>query len=222
MNWFRIIAFAIIPLILSVCNFTLAADITPPPGYRQPTAMEAPAEATSGPMYPLVSPDPLAGEPLYIEKCAPCHGVTGLGDGPQSEQLPNPVIPIGADEIARQATPAYWYEIVTSGNIERFMPPFSSLTDRQRWDVVAYTYSLNSTPQRIAEGKALYQSNCVACHGEGGKGDGPSAAGLRMPDFTEQEFMAGKSAVDFFDTISAGVTGMPAFGDLSLKTDVGR
>jgi mono/diheme cytochrome c family protein len=38
----------------------------------------------------------------------------------------------------------------------------------------------------IAEGKEVYEENCVACHGAGGKGDGELAAKLvkRPPDLT--------------------------------------
>ena len=213
MKWLRIFLLTISALILSACSFTLAADVTPPPGYRQPTPMEAPVEATSGPMFPLVPPDAKNGEPIFAEKCAPCHGVEGLGDGPQAAQLPNPVIPIGTYEISSQVSPADWDEIVSKGNIERFMPPFTSLTDRQRWDVVAYTYSLSTSAERIATGEALFQENCASCHGSSGLGDGPSAAGMTLPNFTNQELMAGKSGAELFQTISAGSGEMPAFSE---------
>ena len=32
--------------------------------------------------------------------------------------------------------------------------------------------------ESIARGKKLFQTHCVVCHGPGGKGDGPAAAGL--------------------------------------------
>lgn len=32
--------------------------------------------------------------------------------------------------------------------------------------------------EAIAEGQALYQQNCVSCHGTTGKGDGPAASAL--------------------------------------------
>jgi mono/diheme cytochrome c family protein len=36
------------------------------------------------------------------------------------------------------------------------------------------------TAASIAHGRALYQQNCVACHGAGGRGDGPLAASLAV------------------------------------------
>ncbi|HSF82093.1 MAG TPA: c-type cytochrome [Anaerolineales bacterium] len=201
-------------LLLSACSFSLAEDITPPPGSEvRPPQQAQPAEV-SGPLYPLVPPNPQAGQPIYAEKCAPCHGTSGLGDGPQSGQLPNPAAPIGAPEFARQATPADWYTQVTQGNLEKFMPPFNSLSDRQRWDVVAYSFSLSAPPVVVEQGEELYQANCADCHGEQGKGDGPQAQSLEaaLPDLSSQAFMAEKSAETLFQAITQGVEpGMPAF-----------
>jgi mono/diheme cytochrome c family protein len=206
----------LLALVLSACSFSLAEDITPPPG-----AVQAPIQATqtpklNGPLYPLVPPNPQDGQSIYIEKCAPCHGATGMGDGPRAAQLPNPVPALGAPEVARQATPSRWYTMVTQGNLERFMPPFASLSDRQRWDVVAYALSLSASPALAEQGAALYQDNCAGCHGEKGMADGPQAAGLpvKPTDFTNQELMAQKSAVDFFQAMSAGAApAMPAFAN---------
>jgi len=201
-------------LVLSACSFSLAGDITPPPGYQPPPVAQATVASTAGPLYPLVAPDPAKGEAIYTEKCAPCHGANGLGNGPQAMDLPNPVIAIGTSEVARQATPAKWFKVVTQGNLQRFMPPFQSLTDRQRWDVVAYSFSLSAPRQNVLQGSQIFQAECADCHGERGQGDGPKASDFSVPDFTDQEFMAGKSAVDIYQSISAGAPpNMPAFSE---------
>ncbi len=162
-------------LLFSGCNFSLAADVTPPPGFQQQQVSAVPAVTTSGPIYPLVPPDASAGKSIYLEKCAPCHGTTGLGDGPRASDLPNPVTPIGSLDVAQNAVPSQWFKITTQGNLERFMPPFSSLTDRERWDVVAYMFSLSSIPIPLAQTKAVFLTNCAGCHGEDGQGKGPDA-----------------------------------------------
>jgi mono/diheme cytochrome c family protein len=211
----RYLAFLVLLLLLSACSFSLAEDITPPPGSNLPAEMptQSPPE---GPLYPQVPPSPVDGAPIYVEKCAPCHGETGLGDGPQASQLPNPPSALGDVNESRQAIPADWYLAVTQGNLEQFMPPFNSLSDSQRWDVVAYALSLSVSPQTLAEGKALYQENCVACHGDTGAGDGSEADSLEVqpPDLTDQERLASLSDTDLFQAISAGVaTVMPAYED---------
>jgi mono/diheme cytochrome c family protein len=204
-------------MFLSACNFSLAADVTPPPGYKPPTAVEDPAEATTGPLYPLVPPDPARGEVIYLEKCAPCHGETGLGDGPQAADLPNPAPAIGTVEVARLSAPAAWFKLVTQGNIERFMPPFRSLSDGERWDVVAYAQSLSLSADQLALGEQLYQDNCAECHGAGGQGDGPGAVAYAepLPDFSDLELMAARSNAALYQAISDGIPsrGMPAFAD---------
>ncbi len=202
-------------LILSACSFSLAEDITPPPGAE--VQVEAPTQPPlRGPLYPLVPPDPSAGNLIYAEKCAPCHGNTGLGDGSMAGQLPVPAPALGTDQVARGSSPAEWYTIVTQGNLEQRMPPFNSLTDRQRWDVVAYLYWLSITTEKIGEGQSLYQVHCASCHGDQGGGDGSEAAGLSVQPvkFTDQEFMADISNEQLFQAISAGKTpDMPAYED---------
>src|SRR4030067_2245808 len=92
-------------LLLSACSFSLAEDITPPPGAEIPAEMPS-QPPPSGPLYPLISPNPAEGALIYTDKCAPCHGPSGLGDGPQASQLPNPPAALAALEVAPQPTPA--------------------------------------------------------------------------------------------------------------------
>jgi len=208
--------FAMFAVLLSACSISLADDITPPPGSEVRPAQQAQPAAVSGPLYPLVPPNPQAGRAIYTEKCAPCHGARGLGDGPQAAQLPNPPSPLGALDFSRQDTPARWYTQVTQGNLERFMPPFNSLSDRERWDVVAYAFSLSVSEEAVEQGEALYQANCAGCHGDQGKGDSPEAArlGTALPDLSAQAFMAEKSGQDLFQAITQGVEpDMPAFAE---------
>jgi mono/diheme cytochrome c family protein len=210
----RLLFALILSFFLAGCGFSLAADITPPPGSELPASNPTQTEPAADPLYPLLPPSPAAGREIYDEKCAPCHGPQGMGDGDRAPSLPNPVTAIGSANIARLAAPAKWFKVISEGNLERFMPPFPSLSERQRWDVIAYTYSLNATADSIAQGKDLYQKECARCHGVEGKGDGPDAANLNATprDFTDQEFMAGKSTSDFYQAITDGVSpSMPGF-----------
>lgn len=201
-------------LLLTACGISLASDITPPPTYKSPTPPKSATAAVSQAALPLLPPDPVQGAAAYMEKCLPCHGTTGRGDGPQAAKLGLPVPAIGTLELARKAKPADWYNLVTVGRMEKGMPPFRSLNDRQRWDVVAYTYTLSTTPAALAQGKALYVEKCAECHGAGGKGDGAKAAAakLKMPDWTEPGRLAQRSATDLLNVTKNGTAaGMPAF-----------
>lgn len=63
------------------------------------------------------------------------------------------------------------------------------------------------------QGKTVFSSNCVACHGSSGKGDGPNAEGLsRKPaNFTDANLMRKRKPSDLFITITNGNDPMPSF-----------
>lgn len=69
------------------------------------------------------------------------------------------------------------------------------------------------TDQTIASGRATYRERCLACHGERGRGDGPSAAALdpRPADLLLHAPQHPDGELFFF--ISRGVPGsaMPAW-----------
>ena len=214
----RILILALIlffTLSLSAC-FSMAEDVTPPPGYQPAMPQQATAEPDRA-VYPMLPPDAARGEPIYIEKCAPCHGDSGLGDGPDADALPNPVTALGSLAVVRESTPANWYNVVANGRMEKFMPPFSSLSVSDRWDVLAYVYTLSMRDDDLAQGKLLYEENCLLCHGERGRGDGPEAGSLEDSpiDFTDQAFMGMRSAGDLFQAITAGVGSRPGYAALS-------
>ena len=66
----------------------------------------------------------------------------------------------------------------------------------------------------VARGKALFARGCASCHGDGGRGDGPAAAGLDPPpaNLTDTQ-LASSSPLDFYRRITLGVAGtaMPGF-----------
>lgn len=67
------------------------------------------------------------------------------------------------------------------------------------------------TTQTLAEGRALFETYCLVCHGESGKGDGPIADKIpHPPSFISDrvlQFPQGR----IFHVITMGTTKMPAY-----------
>lgn len=205
----RLFILGILALIgLAGCgSMSLAADVTPPPNLT-PVTPNTPAN-TGSMEYPLLPPDPALGQQIYAEKCLPCHGENGMGDGFQAGNLPAPPPAIGSSDLARAARPSDWFAIVTEGRIDKLMPGFGeSLSDRQRWDVVAYVFSLSVDPGDIALGEDLYAQKCASCHGEQGEGNGQD-----VPDWTQQERLAILSDNEIEAVLAQGKNAMPAFAN---------
>src|SRR5215216_4503280 len=187
----HIVLLILVTIIATACNFSLAEDVTPPPGYVPPTP------APTLVLVPPQTPNLENGKAIFAEKCAACHGTTGLGDGPQGIQLGVTVPAFGLFEIARPAVLADWFTTVTHGRMDRFMPPFTSLTDQQRWDVVAYAMSLHTTEDQVAKGKQIFETNCADCSTD---------------FFKDQKKMSALSEVDLARIVKQGSASVPAFG----------
>ena len=196
-------------LLLGACS--LAGDITPPPGLENVQVAPVP---TAAPLTaPRQAPDLAAGEILFSERCAPCHGDRGLGDGPQASALPNPPAALANVSVARAAVPDEWFTLVTIGRIDRFMPGFTSLSDEQRWSVVGYALSLGLDSGRLADGERVFAQSCSSCHGDDGRGTDSG------PDLTRPDFQARQSEQAIFDTVTQGAApDMPGFA-ASLTED---
>jgi len=111
-------------------------------------------------------------------------------------------------------------------------PAFQPLTGQDVWDLVAWVWQSNTAPQELQVGQQLYSTNCAACHGEGGAGDGifaysaltpislPSGEGqgVRVPpvNFTDPSHMLSASPAHLQGKIIRGGmgTGMPYWGPI--------
>lgn len=218
-------------LVLAACS--LAQDITPPPGAESWRASGTPAAVLPTlPATAAVSPAPEDtvprsrpsaedGAALFAENCAACHGATGKGDGTMAAQLleqrPGPLPDFSSPELARQTAPEAWFQTITNGRMDKFMPPWrDSLSVQQRWNLVAFLYTLSTPPDQIETGQAVYAANCAQCHGAEGKGDGSEATGADLPDFSDPAYMAQANPQQFFEVVTTGAgIAEHAFGTLS-------
>jgi cytochrome c oxidase cbb3-type subunit 2 len=123
------------------------------------------------------------------------------------------------------------------------MPTWHEVPDKDRLAVVAYLKTLSprwreepgeppvalpapprATPELLARGKAVYvAAKCAECHGEAGRGDGPSSGQLlddlerpiRPTDLTRGQLKGGSAVADVYRALTTGLDGtpMPSFAD---------
>lgn len=195
--------------LISGCAVSLAADVTPPPDYQAPVEQGPILQETTAPILP---PDISEGKIIYLEKCAPCHGEKGMGDGSQSSQLPVAAAPIGNIDFAANKKPLDWFEIITNGNIENFMPGFQSLNDRERWNVTAYILTLSSL-ENESDSQLVFQENCESCHAIG------NSSGIS--DFSDFGKLINQSQNEIIALIQSGNSaGMPSFESILSEQDI--
>jgi mono/diheme cytochrome c family protein len=198
-----------------------------------------------------------AGRQLYYRYCWGCHGARGNGDGenaPYLNILPRNFV---AATFKCRSTPtgtlpldSDLFSTLKRGINFTNMPNWSALTDQQRADLVAFikTFSprwKNEKPSEpiqvppepaltvgsIKHGQELFQKlECWKCHGNEGRGDGPSASTLtdsndqpiRPYNFTsDSRAKCGKTNQDLYKIFMTGLDGtpMPSFADVIKPED---
>ena len=191
------------------------------------------------------------GKAVYDKWCAGCHGTTGAGDGPAAEyMLPRPrdftkgIYQIRTTASGELPTDADLLRVVSDGMPGTTMPEWrSKLTESERTSVVAYIKTLSdffkgAAPKPITVGKAPSSSSatiadgreafrkleCFKCHGQEGRGDGPSAPTLtddfdhpiRAADLSRHwTFNGGATVEEIYTRLRTGLDGtpMPSFSD---------
>ena len=143
--------------------------------------------------------NPERGLPIYAAYCASCHGFEGRGDGPMAPRLRQEGFPpanLSASSLQDRLSDSALEACIRKGHNTSFMPSWDgTLSDGQLHDLVAFVRELrlNGPPapspffaiaETFEQGRILYGFRCLACHGEGGHGDGPLilAASGRVPD----------------------------------------
>jgi putative copper export protein/mono/diheme cytochrome c family protein/peroxiredoxin len=91
-------------------------------------------------------------------------------------------------------------------------------------DAYPTTYRRPSVPYTaasIAHGQTLFRAHCASCHGQTGRGDGPSAAGLlQLPADLTAPHTNEHTAGDIFWWLTHGLgIAMPGFGDALLEDE---
>jgi high-affinity iron transporter len=97
----------------------------------------------------------------------------------------------------------------------------SALAHQLRWNIIR-AYNVEVAPKRPPDlhmAAELYQTQCAACHGLQGQGDGPAGANLdpTPSNFHDRQRMDQRSIYGLYSTITLGVQGtaMASFRTLS-------
>lgn len=190
------------------------------------------------------------GRRVYLANCAICHGEDGDGKGQGAVQLRVKPRDLRTGSFKFRSTPSG--SLPQDDDLEKTlirgvrgtgMVPQRHLGRDARLAVIAYIKTFSErfakeqpqasvtapppplpTPDVIAGGRRIYQkAQCAECHGEGGRGDGPSAPTMKddrglpivVPDFTRWPLKRRAEPEDLYRTIATGLNGtpMPSYSD---------
>jgi cytochrome c oxidase cbb3-type subunit 3 len=155
------------------------------------------------------------GKTVFADNCAPCHGSGAAG----AKGYPN----LNDDDWLWGGTLDQIAQTIQfgarSGNAkahEGQMPAFGHdgmLKKEEIVTVANHVRSLSGLTTDLgydaAAGKKIFAENCVACHGEGGKGNQEVGA----PNLTDQIWLHGSDEATIIETLTNGRAGvMPAWG----------
>ena len=190
------------------------------------------------------------GKRVYLANCAVCHSENGDGKGQGAAQLKVKPRDLRTGSFKFRSTPSGSLpqdddleETLIRGIRGTGMVPQRDLGRDDRRAVIAYVKTFSERfakeqPQApvvvppppaptldvIAGGRRIYQkAQCAECHGESGRGDGPSAPTMKddrglpiaVPDFTRWPLKRGSKPEALYLTIATGLSGtpMPSYSD---------
>jgi len=225
---------------VSAAVFAIVSLLAPPPAHASPPDLAA----------------ALRGHRVFNRYCISCHGVEGDGRGPTAAWVdPRPraltsgVFKFRSTPSGTLPTDEDLLRTVDDGLGHTSMPRWSPLSLHERRDVVQYVKSLSPrfatepsgtpiaipprpalTPALATRGQAVgVRMQCATCHGDAGRGDGPSAPTLRddwgQPspprDFTTGPLKVGEAPEDLYRAFLTGLNGsaMPSYAEAGLTPD---
>ena len=192
------------------------------------------------------------GANLYYRYCWGCHGARGNGDGenapfvvPQPRNFVAAIFKCRSTPTGTLPLDSDLYNSLGRGFNFTNMPHWDALTKQNRADLVAFIKTFSArwvtekpsepikipeepklTVESIKHGGELFQKlECWKCHGQEGRGDGPSASTLtdsndqpiRPYNFTsDNRSKCGRTNTDLYRIFMTGLDGtpMPSFADV--------
>lgn len=234
-------------LLFFCCLVSLASSLWP-----AAAAAQEKSQPTSP--SPAASPAEVkAGQRHYQKWCMNCHGEHGDGAGPAADFLsPRPrdfrqgLFKIRTTQSGQLPSDQDLFYVITKGMPGTGMPGWEQiLKEKERSQLVAYLKTLSrrfarasappepvkfgarvpASAESVAEGKRLFREiECFKCHGDEGRGDGPSApeltddwgAPIRPANLQKPwNFRGGHTPEALYLRLQSGIAGtpMPSFAD---------
>lgn len=188
--------------------------------------------------------DATRGKVVYERYCLSCHGEDGDGRGEAGDWIfPRPrdfrqgMFKWRSTPSGALPTVADLDKTITDGVYGTLMPTWYAIGERSRRDVIAYIQTFSprwtseqipaplvippepaATSESVAAGRALFDKlQCAQCHGDTGRGDGPSSHEQRddwgdpiaPTDLTAGRFKCGGSSADIYRVFMTGLNGAP-------------
>ncbi|OGS00403.1 MAG: hypothetical protein A3G41_03195 [Elusimicrobia bacterium RIFCSPLOWO2_12_FULL_59_9] len=142
---------------------------------------------------PMSRPSLDSGRRIYLQNCAACHGAAGDGKGPAAAALQPPPPAFTEKDFMRAASPLSFFQTVAVGVGGTAMASWAeTLSESERWDVVAYLWSFTLSPRDIEKAEKIYER----------------ARGRLPGEFKSLKFWAERSELE----ASALLTGRPEAG----------
>ena len=145
-----------------------------------------------------------SGRRMFLSYCAVCHGSDARG----SQGFPN----LSDNDWLYGGQPDQIKASIMNGRTGA-MPSFAYLGDKSIEDVANYVISLSgrkADAARAEAGKAVFNTNCVACHGADAKGN----IFIGAPNLTDKTWLYGSTRRHIIQTVTKGRNGkMPAHKD---------
>ncbi len=191
-----------------------------------------------------------AGGDVYFKKCFFCHGDHLDGKGLFGNRFfPPPADFTHASSVTTlPESYAYWRIMKGGQGLPKKFAPWDSsmpawgnqLTEEEVWQVILYIFAKASKKKNpvthvavppeptVERGQEIHHDKCSYCHGDTGKGDGPSAAysSPQPRNFSKSHIKIRSTAFgkiptdqDIFDRITLGMPGttMPGWSHLSAS-----
>lgn len=173
-------------------------------------------------VFPPAAPSMARGRTLFEENCVACHGTAADGRGPEASRLdPPPASFVDAAFMDRE-TPFAFFHVIGLGRGSSAMPAWAeTLSLQERWDLVAYLWSVRHGETGLARGQGLYLEHCASCHGATGDGRGSSSQTLikSPPDLSSPASLAQTSDAELFEKVTHGVPDSPMPASARTLTD---